>query len=538
MGNSASVNLGTPGGVPSGASGASGAAGAASSLAASSLASGGLPDPTKLSPSNIPPLPGMGNLGNQLSQGQALVGKLSGFPNLSPSNISDLLGAGVTTLANAIGGEGGSLVRSMVTIGTAVASGAAVGGPFGAAGGAIVGIGETILSAITGPAPTYSGIEVGYSSGTLRLYALVGQWQEQNSSPISGAAQGQTFCEYIMSQNPPASTLRPNLLWSLLPGGDDSNNESYNQYTGGYPRPAVNEEGEIQPPVDGNGNPMNITGPDKWPPTSTDEADAQTYLGIVQPIDDNIFWGWAQPTSQPTSTEEYANAFVDKGGSGSYELWAEDSTAIPGGLSKSDVMASALRRAPDPLYFAQDLYIAQSLPSGGQFVTLVQNTAAASALATVLGMLAVGASTRAIVSELLLQQHILYLIDYAQSPSDQKTSNSEAIDTLEGDLSASNLQAASQAGHPYTSAEIKSMKAQLASLKQGKTPLPTLPPLFRQLVEDYVALAHAEAKNPSASMMDVILANRPNEPSLGGAAAKTNAKQIVQHYVNVYLGAS
>ena len=38
--------------------------------------------------------------------------------------------------------------------------------------------------------------------------------------------------------------------------------------------------------------------------------------------------------------------------------------------------------------------------------------------------------------------------------------------------------------------------------------------------------------------MNVIFANRPNEPSLGGAAAKTNAKQIVQHYVNVYLGAS
>ena len=535
MGNAASVNLGTPGGIPTAPpggvlpAGASGAAGTASSLA-----SGGL-DPSKLSPSNIPPLPGMGNLNNQLSQGQALVGKLSGFPNISPGNIQDLLGAGVTTLANAVGGEGGTLIRSMVSIGTAVASGAAVGGPFGAAGGAIVGIGESILSDLTGQAPTYEGLVIGSSAGTERLYTLVGQWQTQNSAPVSGEAQGQTFLEYYMSQNPPQSTLRPNLLWSLLPGGDDSSNPQYNQFTGEYPRPAVSQGGEIQPPLDGNGNPMSITGPGQWPPSTTDQADAQTYIGFVQPVDSSLFWGWAQPTSNPSDTQQYAESFKEAGG-GSQELWLEDTVPAPG-LSASSIMASALRRAPDPMYFAQDLYIAQSLPSGGEVVTLVQNTGAASAVATVLGMLAVGASTRAIVSELLLQQHILYLLDYAQSPDDAKASNQVAIDQLEADLDPSNLSAAAQAGNPYSKSQIAAMQKQLTSLKKGKTPTPKLPPLFRQLVEDYIALAHAEAKSSQATMTDVILANRPHEPTLTGATSKESATQIVQHYLDKYLGA-
>lgn len=70
--------------------------------------------------------------------------------------------------------------------------------------------------------------------------------------------------------------------------------------------------------------------------------------------------------------------------------------------TQSQVLSRALARLPDPLYISADLYAQQT-----QNDTWYYNTSGLVAVSTILGLLAVGASTRAIVSELLLQYKTL-----------------------------------------------------------------------------------------------------------------------------------
>jgi len=498
-----------------------------------------------LAPSQVQPLPTPGDLQGQLAQGQSFVAKFGtattpGAPGQQAA-LSDLLGAGVTLIGQAVGGTGQTLIRTMVTIGSAVAAGAAVGGPFGAAGGALVGAAQALWNALNGTPPVYAGFIVQATPGANRLASLVAGWQGMNEGLVSGAAQGESFASYLLTKAPPHTTLRPRLLWTLVNGADGADGGA-----GSYM-----EIGNL-PPVDGSGNPMPIArsshgdfGGAAWPPSSADAQDAQTYLGLVQAIDLSVLWGWPQPGSAATSTADYEASFQRLSQQGSYTLWQDDTKPIvgPHGMSQADIMASALRRAPDPLYFAQDLYIGASTSSAGDTYTLVMNCAAASALATVLGLLAVGAKTQAIVTELELQQQVLDLLDYSAGPIGGW---SATIAQLEADLSPANVKSAKDAGHPYSSAELAHMQAELAQAKAHKTP-PPIPHLFRQLLEDYIALAHMEKANPKASMRDVVLANRPYEPSLGAssapssgahpsAAAQAAGKVTIQRWLNYYLG--
>jgi hypothetical protein len=484
-----------------------------------------------ITPSNVPPLPVPGDLKGQLSQAQGLVSKFGtattpGAPGQQAA-LADLLGAGVTMIGQAVGGTGQTLIRTMVTIGSDVAAGAAVGGPFGAAAGAIVGVGQAIAQLFQNGPPVYAGFLIDSTAGSGRLAALVAAWQTMNEGITSGAAQGESFGSYLVAQVAPRRTLRPRLLWSL-----------------------VNQTGSL-PPVDAQGSAMPLVGSEggggfggaSWPPTPADIVNAQTYLGLVQPIDLAVLWGWPDPTNAATSTADYAASFQQISQQGSRQLWQDDTKAIvgPHGMSVASIMASALRRAPDPLYFAQDLYIGAAVSAGNAY-TLVTNTAAASALATVLGLLAVGAKTQAIVSELELQQKVLELLDYSAGPVDPHG----VVSQLESDLANAKSNPAS---HPqsgttgYTAAQIAQLEHELAQAKAGHF-APPIPLLFRQLVEDYVALAHAEKHNPNATMLDVIRSNRPYEPAIASSApssapspaAQAQGKATIQRWLNFYLG--
>ena len=98
------------------------------------------PGPVTPANANWLPLPPSGNVQAQLQQGQALVAKMANLANTG--NVTDLLGAGITIAQGYLTTQTPAVVRTMVTIGTAVASGAAVGGPFGAVAGAAPNIGD------------------------------------------------------------------------------------------------------------------------------------------------------------------------------------------------------------------------------------------------------------------------------------------------------------------------------------------------------------------------------------------------------------
>jgi len=487
-------------------------------------------------PANVPPLPAPGNITNQMSQGQAIFSQVSTAGNtlaqggqVDNSTVSNLLGAGVTLAANRLGGGVGTLMRTLVTIGSATASGFAVGGPFGAAAGAIAGALTSLFSGIFGSnAPTYQGVVFADNPGADALYKYVYQWSQMagHSGVESLLPQGQTLSDYLSANFPPQTTQRPRFMWWLA------------AYEGGGatiflatdpPIPPNNEEAASYTPGGG-----------AWPLDATDDANAGEYLKVVAPLDTSIFWEWAQPGQGATSAETYTEDFGSQG-TATMDLLVAD-TAAGQGRSASDIIASAIRRRPDPLFWASDLYVTQIADQGttniGQCETL-------SAMATVLGLLAVGASTRAIVTELLLQQKLLHDMNLSVVNVDAHGNNVMGYSENYAGGGGGPI-----AGYPgvggYMDAENLHTGLADPSMDLGLMPAP---PLFRLLVEDYIALAHAEVRNPKATMADVIRARAPYEPGWAPppsppppppppptAAAKASAKAVIHRFLDRYLG--
>jgi hypothetical protein len=459
----------------------------------SSLGSGG-----------VPPLPTPGNLTNQLAQGQQFFNQaqnaMQSMQAGDPAAAMSLVNAGITLAAGQTTGTTGMMVRALVQIGTATASGAAVGGPFGAAAGAVVGAVESVLQSIFGSsAPTFEGLTIVSSPGSQRLYKLVYQWGQINGGAASGAPQGQTFAEFLKSAHPPDVTRRPNLLAYLA--GTTS--------TGG----SVGSEGG---PSSGGAGPEWADVPDPgygpyWPPTPTDETNAQAYLALVSGVDTSILWGWAQPAPGGlSSAANLASAYAPESQVTDTSLWESDTPALSGAhgsLTKAQIMASALARRPDPLYFATDLYVQPwQSADGSQTGISIVNTETASALATILGMLAVGASTRAIVAELMLQQNTLSLMNQTPggTPAPPSWTDYSQGETFEPPGSP----------WPAWTEEVAQLSYALEVYAYKNPQGAVIPPLFRCLVEDYVALAQAEAKSPHATM-DSVLAALGDRPATG-----------------------
>ena len=477
------ANLGLRAGLPGGGSGAPGPSGVPSGVSGEGALASQLPTVT---PANVPALPQMGNVTAQIAQANTIATQAKdALSNLQAGGspfaaLANLAGAGVTIAAGQTPSATGQLVRAMVTIGTATASGAAVGGPFGAAAGAIVsGVSAIMQSILGGAPPVFEGLDASSlaTPGGNHLYALVYQWGEANPTTTSGYPQGGSFAAYLQVTTPPQKTPRPELLWHLanLSGGSD------------YGMAAINA-GSSQ----AVGNPMDSS----WP--VADAARMQAFLAACVAIEPSVLWHWAQPSqgAANNSPGAYAAAYPVWAQPPNTAAWEGDTNqldpvpASPGhparpGLSIKQIMASALRRAPDPMFLCSDLYV-QNWASAGEDGIFIQNSETLSGLATVYGLLAVGGSSRAIAFELTQQERNLAILN-------------------------------AQAAPPFTlslhewMAEGKSE----ASWKQAKaaSTLPAVAPLFRQLVEDYVALANAEATNPNVTMADVCKARRHAPPA-------------------------
>jgi len=439
-----------------------------------------------VTPANVPPLPQVGNLTAQIQQASVIANQAQqAMSSLQAGGspfgaLANLAGAGVTIAAGQTPSATGQLVRAMVTIGTATASGAAVGGPFGAAAGAIVsGVSAIMQSILGGSPPVFEGLDASSlaSPGGNHLYALVYQWGEANPSTTSGYPQGGSFASYMAITSPPSSTPRPELLWHLaqVSGGSDY----------GMAAVAAGQSEAI-------GNPMDSS----WP--VVDKARMATFLGACVAIEPSVLWNWAKPSTgaSDNSPGAYEASYPSWAAPPNNAAWQGDTIPIDPipashgrparpGLTVAEIMASALRRAPDPLYLCSDLYVMNWL-SASEDGIYIQNGETLSGLATVYGMLAVGGSSRAIAEELTQQERNLAILN-AQSTAPFTVSLQEW--TASGKDAASWRQA------------------------KAAATMPQVPALFRQLVEDYVALANEEAKNPKVTMAEVCAARRNAPPA-------------------------
>ena len=260
-----------------------------------------IPNPSSgvnVTPANVPPLPAMGNPQDQLNKAQYLIGQLNSG---NPAAVANLLGAGITTVTSGLGGSVGALARTMVTIGSAVASGAAVGGPFGALIGAIAGIGQGIANALgAGSAEVYQGLVLQSTTGSVGLYKRVATWDQVagHAGLSSLNPQGLSFLSYLMARYPAASSPRPELIWAGANGVGDPN------FSGGVPVDSLSPNGQ-----GATFTPVGSGGGVGWPLTPSDRINAKTFLSFVMNADPWLFWKWAEPQSGPTDTPSYAAAF-------------------------------------------------------------------------------------------------------------------------------------------------------------------------------------------------------------------------------------
>lgn len=363
-------------------------------------------------------LPAQGDLSSQLSQGNDLFNQAKSA--MQSGDPGAMLGAGITLALGGLGSStdrGAQVARTLLSFGAAIASGAAVGGPFGAVVGAI-GAAAQLLGSV--PPPTMS---LEPSQAAKELYQLRAQWVTTagGSGPRTGQPQGWSFANYLLAKYPPSTTKRAKDLY-VLQGQALVNTASTNAFAGegnADPVPLIDafSTGQTQP------NALTWTA-QTLSPQHGGKWDHEAFARQAVPVCTAVLFGWYELTetdlvrfeSQTTPGELSCLAGMSYALPRTYDLWqlfTQDTVPL-GKLSVMDIVRGAEARRPDPMYFHAGLYCYNqatgfTLGGGGTLQTVVSNLELATMLATVLGMLAVGASTRAIVSELLLQQQTIYL---------------------------------------------------------------------------------------------------------------------------------
>jgi hypothetical protein len=356
------------------------------------------------------PIPSPGDVSAQVSQGNTLNSLAAGQPLGSPST-SALLNAGLT-LASSLGS--GQIARVATDAIGGASSGFALGGPYGAVAGAIVGTLEGLLTL----GPSYQGLVViDDTEGIDHLYKVLVQWNGTNigTGPRSGEPLGWNFWDYMARARPPRSTPRPALLRALLQALAA---EQDTQWPGagvgsvtGWASAYWTSSGFQQ--VESLGGPslphlatVGPAGPSPVPWTAAQVA------GAVEPLASPLVWLWGQPEqvqdvvlnewyawATPTAMQGAAGAGAPPPAESTLYEDALANVVPPPGKSQAQTLRRAILLAPDPLYWAADLYAQQV-----HGATTIFNTAALVGLATWSGMILNGASPRAIATELLLQR--------------------------------------------------------------------------------------------------------------------------------------
>lgn len=369
------------------------------------------PAPTPMS------IPNPGDINAQAAQAQQMSSQIAAAAGGSVPTTA-LLSAGVTLLS----ASGNKEIQQVATdLFGGASAGFAVGGPYGAIVGAAAGTVQAILSI-----GTYEGAQTYiFTQGEQAIYKRLGEWLDTSVGQgiSSGLPQGWYGSDYAGATIEAAgwgATKRPNFLWHLLqetekdlakgPGiqGDASLPDTENLYLGSVLAPSggvlEGTMGQIE-----SGDPQGKATAMAGPPLCTPVFWYFANPSAIQDCILNEWFGYAVPPYAGGSSGSAPPLRGTPSAPGVLDNWERDVVPPPAWVKRwgpvgaqKEVVKRARGVLPDPLYFNSALYAQQLGPK-----TYYYNCGGLIALASILGMRSVGASTRAVVSELLLQRQTL-----------------------------------------------------------------------------------------------------------------------------------
>lgn len=356
-------------------------------------------------------LPNAGDIEGQVQSGNNLISQIHSAAN-DPTASAGLLEAGISLVANAIGGPGGAVLTD--ALGGAM-SGFAMAGPMGAVAGAIVGLAEGILGLFQGADAVVA--TVGVSAATQTISAAVQAIGAQHPDILTGKPQGWAMADWAAFARPPHTTKNSKTFFAMM--------QAVSRYVASTITPGLSELAMSGPYAQNDsGDPSNIANAlcgTQWQMTSrcNNYTPAQ-FAAWQKSLCTPVWFDWYQP-GQIEDCEK--DLFFGSGGAGGnvsalLQTWI-NSTYAQNGLSQQQIVQRAVSSMIDPMYFGSDLY-GLPMPSGfSGWGTVYYNPDLMNAVATVLMMRSAGASTQAIVSELLIQAAILSAHG-SQDPSGNK----------------------------------------------------------------------------------------------------------------------
>ena len=425
------------------------APGQASSLA--SAAQGALAAPSASSLSNLSAalpknLPGVGQFATQVQTGASLLASIQGgsISSATEGGIGEAIAGAAGAVLDDLGPKGQAVANILAGAASGFAAGLATGaalgsslGPYGAVAGAVIGAAVGFLEDEFGSQPL-PPMAVNATAATAAISAAIVGWNSAWGVTPGGKPQGWNMADWCAAAFPPykMSSYDGKRLYRLTYAITkwatpfDTQHILFDNRTFAG---AVFGDAQGPPTV------LNFCRRDPGATTFEGKPFAWPLLVSWQvPICSGAFWEWWQVSAMGSAcatstggadndedtvtalTYPDATSYIQGIGNTSgpqgtaaqfLQIWTQ-MTAARGGLTAKQIVAKAMARRPSALWFAVDLYGAW-LPSGARTVgdtwgTVYWDCDLLNAMATVLGMLSVGAPTTAICSELMLQMTILH----------------------------------------------------------------------------------------------------------------------------------
>jgi hypothetical protein len=359
---------------------------------------------------NTFPLPDVGDIQGQATSGLGLINQLEQFDPQNPDMglVSSMLEAGIAL----IGGAGATVLTD--EIGGAM-SGFAMAGPCGAVAGALLGAAEGIAALFSG-ADAVTGV-YGVSKATQIITSRVAALAGRNSVTLTGNPQGWAMADYCAFAFPPSTSKNANGFMVAM-------KDVATYYASYWDIGAAEATGGTSMFQNSNGDPNNLAnalcGSGVLGSIQCNSYTAAQFLGWQVPLCTPVWFNWYQ-SQAIQSCKQYV--YFGSGGacpaipgivcgpSGASpaqlkSAW-EQTTQAQAGYTQAQIVAMAISKLPDRFYWSSDLY-GTVLPSGfNGWQTVLYNPDLMNAVATMLLMRSSGASTQALVSELLIQSGIL-----------------------------------------------------------------------------------------------------------------------------------
>jgi hypothetical protein len=317
-------------------------------------------------------IPAEGDFEGQAQAGANLI------EQIESGDTAGLLEAGISAIGGPLGSSPGGAML-MDAVGGAL-SGFAMYGPVGAALGGALGALEGAAGSFFGPADTVIDI-YGVSQATQTITGDVQALGAKAPNPLNNHPAGWAMADYLAFARPPSSS---------------KNVDGFSQTASSVQAYAISQmggvsAGELLASVEGSGF---IAG------------SLQSQVPLCTPV-------WFEWFTYSSIVDCYQDLLFGSGGAGGdpnalYNAWVQ-STLATGSLSQAEIVKRAAAVAPDPFYFSASLYGAtfSSGAFGAGYATVYWNPDLLNAMATVMAMRSCGASTQAILSELLIQAAIL-----------------------------------------------------------------------------------------------------------------------------------